>query len=54
MAQIAPLSLSFSGTHLLNGNAAQAVAIVTQLVKKTGRQPNVTSGLSKYSLIPDA
>jgi hypothetical protein len=54
MAQIAPLSLSFSGTHLLDGNAAQAVAIVTQSIKKTGRQSDVTSDLSKYSLIPNA
>lgn len=54
MAQIAPLSLSFSGTHLLNGNAAQAVAIVTQSIKKTGCQSDVTSDLSKYSLIPNA
>jgi hypothetical protein len=54
MAQIAPLKLSWPGTHLLNGNATQSVAIVTQSVKKTGRQPNVISGLSKYSLIPNA
>jgi hypothetical protein len=53
MAQIAPQRLSWPGTHLLNGNAAQAVAIVTQSVKKTGRQFSVTSCLSKYSLIPD-
>lgn len=54
MAQIAPLKLSWPGTQRLSGNADQAVAIVTQSVKKTGRQPNVTSGLSKYSLIPNA
>jgi hypothetical protein len=54
MAQIEPLRLSWPGTHLLNGNAAQAVAMVTQSVKKTVRQPNVTPGLSKYSLIPNA
>jgi hypothetical protein len=52
MAQIEPLRLSWPGTHLLNGNATQAVAMVTQSVKKTGRQPNVTPRLSKYSLIP--
>ena len=54
MAQIEPLRLSWPGTHLLNGNAAQAVAMVTQSVKKTVRRPNVTPELSKYSLIPNA
>jgi hypothetical protein len=54
MAQIEPMRLSWPGTHLLNGNAAQAVAMVTQSVKKTVRQPNVAPRLSKYSLVPNA
>ncbi len=53
MAQIAPAKLSWPGIHLLNGNAVQAVAIVTQSVKKTGRQSDVTPELSKYSLTPN-
>jgi MerR family transcriptional regulator, light-induced transcriptional regulator len=51
MAQIAPAKLNWPGTHLLNGNADQAVTIVTQSIKKTERQFNVTSNLSEYSLI---
>ena len=54
MAQIAPAKLSWPGTLLLNGHADQAVAIVTQSIKKIDCQSNVTSGVSKYSLIPHA
>jgi hypothetical protein len=51
MAQIEPLRLSWPGTCLLNGKADQAVAIVTQSIKKTERQADVTFGLSGYSLV---
>jgi len=53
MAQIAPAKLNWPGTYLLTGNADQAVAVVTQSIKKTGRQLSVTSSLSKYALIPN-
>ena len=50
MAQIAPSRLRWPGTHLLDEKADQAVATVSQSIKKTERQAGLTENMSDYFL----